>query len=111
MQRLPKQIAAAELGAAAADLYTTPANTKATVSACSVTNKTDAARNFTVGIRAAGAGATVRYVASAMTIGPRETRVVHGALAQTIEAGGTLVGSADAAAALDIVASAYETNP
>ena len=109
MQRLPKQIVAAELAVAAADLYTVPANTKSTISACSVTNKTDSARNFTIGVRAAGG--QVRYVASAMTIGPRETRVVNGVLAQTIEAGGALVGSADAAAAADVVASAYETNP
>ena len=109
MQRLPKLIAAAELGAAAADLYTTPANTKTTLSACSVTNKTGAARNVTLAIRPAGG--TARNVAFGMVVGAGETRVVHGALAQTIEAGGALVGQADAAAALDIVVSAYETNP
>ncbi|MFC5550722.1 hypothetical protein [Massilia aerilata] len=109
MQRLPKQIAVAELAVAAADLYTTPANTKTTISACSVTNKTAAARNCTLAIRPAGG--TARNVAFGMVIAAGETRVVHGALAQTMEAGSALVGSADAAGALDIVVSAYETNP
>jgi len=109
MQRLPKQIVAAELAVDAVDLYTAPKNTRATISACSVTNKGDATRAFTIGIRPAGGA--LRLVASGMTISPGETRVVHGVLAQTIEAGGVLVGSADAAGALDIVASAYETNP
>jgi hypothetical protein len=109
MQRLPKQIVCAELGAAAADLYTTPSNTKTTISACSATNKTASARNFTVTIKAAGG--TARNVAYGVTLAAGETRVVHGALGQTIEAGGVLAGGADAAAAVDLVVSAYETNP
>ena len=109
MQRLPKQIVCVELGAAAADLYTTPANTKTTISACSATNKTASARNFTVTIKASGG--TARYLAYQMTLAAGETRVVHGALGQTIEAGGILAGNADAATAVDLVVSAYETNP
>lgn len=109
MQRLPKQIAAAELGAATADLYTVPANTKATISACSVTNKTGVARTVTVTIKPAGGAA--RNVAFGLGVAAGETRVVHGALGQTIEAGGVLAAFGDAGAALDIVVSAYETNP
>lgn len=109
MQRLPKQIAAVELAAATADLYTAPANTKTTISACTATNKTAAARNFTVTIKPSGG--TARNVAYLMTLGPNETRVVHGALGQTIEAAGVLAGFADVAAAVDLVVSAYETNP
>lgn len=109
MQRLPKQIAAVELAAATVDLYTAPANTKTTISACSATNKTASARNFTVTIKPAGG--TARNVAYQMTLAAGETRNVHGALGQTIEAGGVLAGFADAAAAVDLVVSAYETNP
>ena len=109
MQRLPKQIAAVELTAATADLYTAPANTKTTISACSATNKTASARNFTITVKPSGG--TARYLANQMSLGPYETRVVHGALGQTIEAAGVLAGFADAAAAVDLVVSAYETNP
>lgn len=109
MQRLPKQIAAIELGAVTADLYTAPANTKTTISACSATNKTASARNFTVTIKPSGG--TARNVAYQMTLAAGETRVVHGALGQTIETGGVLAGFADAASAVDLVVSAYETNP
>ncbi|KFC61957.1 hypothetical protein [Massilia sp. LC238] len=109
MQRLPKQIAVAELGAASAALYTAPANTKTTISACSVTNKTGNARTVTLTVQAAGG--TARNIAFGMGVGAGETRVVHGAIGQTLEAGGVLAGLADAAGALDIVVSAYETNP
>lgn len=109
MQRLPKQIAAAELTVASANLYPVEKNTKATISACSVTNKTNAAR--TVSLTITPAGGTARFVAHNLGVGANETRVVHGALGQTIEALGVLAGSADADGALDIVVSAYETNP
>lgn len=109
MQRLPKQIAAVELAATTTDLYTTQANTKTTISACSATNKTAGARNFTVTIKPSGG--TARNVAYQMTLAAGETRAVHGALGQTIEAGGVLAAFSDAAAAVDLVVSAYETNP
>lgn len=109
MQRLPKQIVAAELGATTAELYKVPGNTKTTISACSVTNKTTAARTVTITIQPAGG--TARNVAFGLGVAAGETRVIHGALAQTMEAGGVLAGFSDAAAALDIVVSAYETNP
>ena len=109
MQRLPKQIVVVELTAAVADLYTAPANTKSTISACSATNKTANARNITVTVKPAGG--TARNVAYQMTLAPYETRPVTGALAQTLEAGGVLAAGADVAAAVDFVASAYETNP
>jgi hypothetical protein len=109
MQRLPKQIVCVELAAAATDLYTAPANTKTTISACSATNKTGSARNFTLTIKPSGG--TARNLAYQMTLAAGETRVVHGALGQTIEAAGVLAGNADAATAVDLVISAYETNP
>ena len=109
MQRLPKLLAAAELGAAAATLYAAPANTRTTISACSVTNKTGVARLVTITVTASGG--TARNVAYNMSVPAGATRVVSGALAQTLEAGGVLAGSADAAGAVDIVASGYETNP
>jgi len=109
MQRLPKQIAVAELGAAAAELYKAPSNTKTTISACSVTNKTTAARTATLTIQPAGG--TARNLAFGLGVAAGETRVIHGAIAQTMEAGGVLAGFGDVAGALDIVVSAYETNP
>ena len=109
MQRLPKQLAAAELAAASADLYSPPANTRTTISACSATNKTVTARLVTITVKAAGG--TARNVAYNMNVPAGATRVVSGALAQTLEAGGVLAGFADAAGAVDIVVSGYETNP
>jgi hypothetical protein len=109
MQRLPKLLAAAELGAGAAALYSAPANTRTTISACSVTNKSGIARLVTITVTASGG--TARNVAYNMSVPAGATRVVSGALAQTLEAGGVLSGSADAAGAVDIVASGYETNP
>lgn len=109
MQRLPKQIALDELGGASKDLYTVPANTKTTISACSITNKSANARNATVTVRQGGGAA--RHLAYQLGIAAGETRVVHGALAQTLETGGVLAAFSDAGGALDIVVSAYETNP
>lgn len=109
MQRLPKQLAATELGAATTDLYSAPANTRTTISACSVTNKSGVARLVTITLKASGG--TARNVAYNMSVPAGATRVVSGALAQTLEAGGVLAGFADAAGAIDIVASGYETNP
>lgn len=109
MQRLPKQIAAVELAAAVTDIYTAPANTKTTISACSATNKTASARNITVTIKPAGGMA--RNVAYQMTLAAGETRAVHGALGQTLEAGGVLAAGSDATTSVDFVVSAYETNP
>jgi hypothetical protein len=109
MQRLPKQIAAVELTAASVDLYTVPANTKATISACSVSNKTAAARTVTVTVKPAGG--TARNLAYNLSVPVGRTVVINGAIGQTMEAGGVLAAYGDAAAALDFVASAYETNP
>ena len=50
MQRLPKQLAATELTTSTVVQYTAPANTRTTVSAASVTNKTGTARYYTVTI-------------------------------------------------------------
>jgi hypothetical protein len=108
MQRLPKQIACAELGAAVVDQYTAPANTKTTISACSVTNKTATARLVTVTIKSATG--TARNVAFNSNVAPNETKVSHGALGQTLESGGVLAAGSDAAGALDFVTSAYESN-
>lgn len=109
MQRLPKQIVAVELTTASVDLYTAPANTKTTISACAVTNKTATARTATVTVKPAGG--TARNVAYNLSVPAGKTVVVNGALAQTLEAGGVLAAFGDGAAALDFVVSAYETNP
>ncbi len=109
MQRLPKQIALAELAGAPVDLYTVPANTKTTISACSVTNKSAEARTVTVLARQGGGAA--RHLAYKLGVAAGETRIVHGALAQTLETGGVLSAHGDVGGSLDIVVSAYETNP
>lgn len=108
MQRLPKQIVVAELTTSATSLYTVPDNTKTTISACSVTNKSGSAR--TVSLTIQPLSGDPRYVAYGLGIAAGETRVIHGAIGQTIEAGRILAGFADANSALDIVVSAYETN-
>jgi hypothetical protein len=109
MQRLPKQIVAVELTTASVDLYTAPANTKTTISACSVTNKTAAARTVTVTVKPSGG--TARNVAYNLSVPVGRTVVIAGAIGQTLETGGVLAALGDAASALDFVASAYETNP
>lgn len=108
MQRLPKQIVSAELTTASVDLYAVPANTKTTISACSVTNKTGSARTVTLTVKPQGQPA--RHIAYNLGVADGETRVVHGAIGQTLETGGVLAGLADANGALDIVVSSYETN-
>lgn len=108
MQRLPKQIAVAELTTGSVDLAATPQNTVRTISACSVTNKSGAARTVTATIKPAGGSA--RYVAFNQSVPAGRTVVLSGAIAQTLGPGDVFAAFGDAAGALDIVASAYDTN-
>jgi hypothetical protein len=112
-QRLPKQLCAGvQLGVAAAVLYTVPANTLTTISAATLTNSTGSARTATLYlVPSGGTPGAANMILSARTISPGESYNVAQAIGQTIPAGATLQALADAAAAVTLVASGYETNP
>ena len=109
MQRLPKQLAATELTTSTVVQYTAPANTRTTVSAASVTNKTGTARYYTVTITPSGGSA--RYVAYQLVVAAGKTAIVTGLIGQTLDAGGVISALAEANSALDFVMSGYETIP
>lgn len=112
-QRLPKQIVAGvQLPAAAAALYTVPANTITTISAATLTNTTATARTATMHlVPAGGAPGPANIILSARVISPGESYNVAQAIGQTIPAGATIQALSDVAAAVTLVASGYETNP
>lgn len=112
-QRLPKQIIpGVTLAAAAAALYTVPANTITTISAATLTNSTATARTVTMHlVPAGGTPSAANMILSARTISPGESYNVAQAIGQTIPAGATIQALADVAAAVNLVASGYETNP
>lgn len=112
-QRLPKQLCpGAQLAATAAVLYTVPANTLTTISAATLTNSTATARAVTMYlVPAAGTAGPANMILSARVIAPGESYNVAQAIGQTIPAGATIQAMADAAAAVTLVASGYETNP
>jgi len=113
MQRLPKRlVGGSQLTTSAATYYTTPANTITTISACSVTNSTGTARTLTLHLVPLGDVAGVaNIVCSARVVAPGETYNVVGAIGQSMDAGGFISALAEAAAALTLVVSAYQTNP
>jgi len=113
MQRLPKRLVeGSQLTAVAATYYTTPANTITTISAFSVTNTTVTARAVTVHlVPSGGAAGPTNCVCPARVVPPGETYNVTGAIGQTMDAGGFISALADAATALTLVASGYQTNP
>lgn len=113
MQRLPKRLVdGAQLTATAATYYTTPANSLATISAMSVTNTTATPQTVTVYlVPAAGTAGVGNVVCSARVVAPGETFNVSGAIGQTLPAAGTIQALSDAATALTLVASGYQTIP
>jgi len=112
MQRLPKRlVAGSQLTTSAATYYTVPANTITTISACTVTNTTATAQTVTLYLVPSGGTAGVtNAVCSGRVVAPGESWNVHGAIGQTLAAGGTLEALSDAGTALTLVASGYETN-
>lgn len=113
MQRLPKRLVpGSQLTAVAATYYTTPANTLATISACSVTNTAATAQTATIYlVPSAGTAGVTNCVCSARVVAPGETFNVGGAIGQTLETGGTIQALSDAGTALTLVVSGYQTNP
>jgi hypothetical protein len=112
-QRLPKQLCAGvQLAAAAGVLYTTPLNTITTISAATLTNSTATARLVTMYlVPAGGTPGAANMILSARTVAPGESYNVAQAIGQTIPAGATVQALCDAATAVTLVMSGYETNP
>lgn len=112
-QRLPKQICAgAQLTTSAASYYTVPANTITTISACSLCNSTGTARYVTVYlVPNGGAAGVANVVLYQRVIAAGETYNVSAVIGQTIHAGASIQALAEAATAITLVASGYETNP
>ena len=109
MQRLPKQLSTTELTGTTAVQYTAPTNTRTTISAASVTNKTGTARWYTVTVTPSGGSAY--YVAFQLVLGAGKTAIVTGLIGHTLDAGGAVNAFAEVGSAIDMVISGYETNP
>ena len=110
MQRLPARLLAGELTTTAADTtYTSPALTRTTIAACSVTNKTGTAKYVTVTITPSGGSAY--NICYQRTVQPGETLNVPGAIGQSLNIGDAIAFTAEAATTLDLVMSGYTTQP
>lgn len=112
MQRLPKRlVSGAQVADTATTYYTAPANTRTTISACTLTNTTAGAVTATLHLVPTGgtAGAD-NCILSARTIAAGESYNVAPAIGQTLEAGGMIQALAGAATSITLVASGYETN-
>lgn len=111
MQRLPRRlVSGSQVANVATTYYTTPANTKTTISAMTATNTTAGAVTLTVHLVPSGgvAGAD-NCILSARTLAAGETFNVASAIGQTLEAGGLIQALAGSAASITLVASGYET--
>ena len=111
MQRLPKRLVdGSQLTASAATYYTAPANTLATISACTLTNTTAGAITATVYLVASGGTAGVtNCILSARNLAAGESFNVGSAIGQTLAAGGTLQALASSGTSITLVASGYES--
>jgi predicted phage tail protein len=111
MQRRPKRLVdGSQLTTSAVAYYTAPANTVATISACTLTNTTAGAVTATLHlVPSAGTATALNCILSARTIAARETYNVSSAIGQTLAAGGMLQALASAGTSISLVASGYET--
>lgn len=107
MQRLPKQMIAAEL-TTGSTAYTAPANTKTTISSATVTNKTATPRFVTATVTPSGGSAINAYYQYVVPAGA--TVVLYGLVGQSLMAAGALTLTAEANTALDALVSGYETS-
>lgn len=112
-QRLPKQLCAGvQMGTAAAAVYAVPANTITTISAATLTNTTGTARTATLYlVPPGGTAGAANVILSGRVIAPGESYNVAQAIGQTIPAGASVQALSDAASAVTLVMSGYETNP
>ena len=108
--RIPKNLLTKELTTtASASAYTAPANTRTTISGCSVTNKTATARYVTVTYTPSGGSAF--NVCYQRIVAPNETFIVGGLIAQTLNPADKVEFLAEANSALDLALSGYEFQP
>ena len=99
-----------QLTASAATYYTAPANTFATIAACTLTNTTGGAITATLYLVPNGGTAGVtNCILSARTLAAGESFNVGSAIGQTLPAGGTLQALASATTSITLVCSGYET--
>jgi hypothetical protein len=107
-QAAKRLIAGSLLTASAATYYTSPTNTKTTISAMTLTNTTGTARTVTIYLVASGGSASAsNAVLMTKNIGAYESYNVKEAIGQTLEAGGFIQALADSSSAVSIVASGY----
>ena len=103
-------VAGVQLTASAANYYTVPANTVTTIAAATATNTTATARTVTVYlVPSAGTAGVSNAILSARTVSPGESYNIASAIGQSIPAGATFQALSDAAAAVTLVVSGYET--
>jgi len=109
MTQAAKRLAAGSLlTASAATYYTSPANTKTTISAMTLTNTSAGARTVTVYLVTSGGSAgPANAVLVTKTIDEYASYNVKEAIGHTLEAGGFIQALADSGAAVSIVASGY----
>ncbi len=108
-QRLPKQMIVTEL-TTTGNSYAAPTNTRTTISAATVVNKTATPRYVTAQITPSGGSAinaVYQFVVPAAGAAPT---VLYGLVGQTIMPGGELELIAEANSALDCLVSGYETS-
>ena len=106
----PKRlITGSQIAASATTYYTTPVNTKTTISAMTLINTTANPRLVTVHLIANGGSASAsNTILTAQPIGAGQTYIVSEAIGQTIETEGFIQALCDAATAVTIIASGYE---
>lgn len=111
MRREPKRlIDGVQVGATAAPLYDTPANTFTTISAMTATNTSNTVVALTIHlVPEGGAADAANAVLWQRNISPGESRVIGEAIAQTLHPRGAIHAVASAASTITLVASGYET--
>lgn len=110
MARLPKRLSTTELAIASADLYTASANTWTQICSCTASNKTGTPRYVTVTITPSGG--TARNVVYQVVIPPNAQANLAAALVgQVLNPGDKISALAEAATAIDLSLSGFETVP
>lgn len=111
MQRIPAIIPAAQLGTAAAAIYTTPALNTATVNNLSFTNTTTAVVSVTLHrVPSGGTAGAANTIVSAFALVPGQTWVPAQAIGLHLAAGMTLQAQASAATSVTVAGGVYETS-
>lgn len=111
MQRIPKRLVeGSQLTTGAEAYYTVPVNTSTTIAAATITNTSAGAVTATVYlVPAAGLPTASNTVLAARVIAAGESYNIGSVIAQTLHAGATIQALASVGAAVNLVASGYET--